>query len=354
MKHLVTAALLGVTALASPAIADDLQKITVVRGAPWSAGDAAIPFGIALGFFAEEGLKVDPVAVQGAGVMVPQLAQGALDFGIAPTEFLLWAAARGERFPVTNVLKVYPNSGFEFVTLADSPLQSLTDLKGKAIGIGDLSWGNLPMTRVYLADAGLAETDVQAIPVGMGPAAWKQLQDGNIAALNLFAGAHDAMEAAGIAIKRLPLPEKFEKQVDAGLITADKMVADNPDLVKRYLRAYVRSSLACHEVPESCAKSFWSFDPSSKPEAGKEAEWVAQNTLMNTRNEDRKWLNQDGDFGTYTDEDWSGKAALMGGAVPEFDAGKIDPKVMYTNEFVQFANDFDHDATIAAAKAWAP
>ena len=49
--------------------------------------------------------------------------------------------------------------------------------------------------------------DVEVLPVGVGPAAWKRLTDKEIDVLNLFAHQHEVMEVTGIKIRRLPLPE---------------------------------------------------------------------------------------------------------------------------------------------------
>jgi len=89
--------------------------------------------------------------------------------------------------------------------LQDSPVKALKDLHGKKLGVGALSWGNLPMSRLMLGSAGVTwMKDVQVLPVGVGPAAWQRLKSGSVDALNLPATQNEMMAQAGTPIRRLP------------------------------------------------------------------------------------------------------------------------------------------------------
>src|SRR5690625_3572345 len=80
--------------------AQDTRTVRIAYPPAWSAVEAAIPFGDTLGFFAEEGLDLEYVSIQGSGVLIPQLANGSIEFGIATPDLAVIAAAKGEPFPV--------------------------------------------------------------------------------------------------------------------------------------------------------------------------------------------------------------------------------------------------------------
>src|SRR5690606_15106283 len=150
--------------------------------------------GETLGFFKEEGLKLEYVSVQGTAVLLPQVANGSVEFGIMNADLAVIAAAKKEPFPVKFFYNFYPRNIFEFTVLADSPIKTLADLKDKKLGVGALSWGNLPMSRLMLGSAGVAwMKDIQVLPVGVGPAAWQRMKSGSIDALNLPATQNEMM-----------------------------------------------------------------------------------------------------------------------------------------------------------------
>ena len=105
-------------------------------------------------------------------------------------------------YPIQFFYNAYPKYLFEFVVLKDSPIKSLADLKGKKLGVGALTFGNIPLSRAMLQQSGVTwMKDVEVLPVGVGPAAWKRLTDKEIDVLNLFAHQHEVMEVTGIPIR---------------------------------------------------------------------------------------------------------------------------------------------------------
>ncbi len=343
----VTAALGG----AGMAQAQDTRTVRIAYPPAWSAVEAAIPFGDTLGFFEEEGLDLEYVSVQGSGVLIPQLANGSIEFGIATPDLAVIAASKGEPFPVTYFYNFYPRNIFEFTVLEDSPIQTLADLDGKTLGVGALSWGNLPMSRLMLTDAGVTwMDDVRVVPVGVGPAAWQRLISGSVDALNLPATQNVMMEQAGTDIRRLPIPDEFLQVFSNGLATSDDMIENDPEVVAGMGRAVTKSLEACMADTEACVRAYWQIDPSAKPPANEEADWIRTFKAVNegTFAIGNVQANT-GEHGRYTQADWENLVAKMqqGGQIDNTD---FELDILYTDRFVDAFNDFDVDAVRAAAK----
>jgi len=352
-KMLLGAPVLAAAFSAAPAGAETTVKI----GYPpaWSAVEAAIPFGETLGFFKEEGLKLEYVSVQGTAVLLPQVANGSVQFGIMNADLAVIAAAKKEAFPVKFFYNFYPRNIFEFTVLQDSPVKALKDLHGKKLGVGALSWGNLPMSRLMLGSAGVTwMKDVQVLPVGVGPAAWQRLKSGSVDALNLPATQNEMMAQAGTPIRRLPIPDEYVNVFSNGIATSDALIQKDPKLVEGMGRAVAKSQVACLANLEACVRAYWKIDPSSKPQPAQEADWVRTYMAVNRRTAEIGGIQKlDGKHGNYTEQDWRNFIGKMkeGGQVDNTD---FDLHQLYTDQFAQGINAFDLGQVRAAAASAKP
>ena len=160
--------------------AEAQEKVVVgLPGAPWSVQFGYYAFGEELGFFKEEGIgPLEYVSVSGSAVLLPQVANGQVQFGYANPDLAVIALAKGEPLPVTFVMNWLRSQTFEFVTLESSSVRELKGLKGRKMGVGALTWGNLPLSRAMLiTSCALAATSARcsvstlaslSSPVGYG------------------------------------------------------------------------------------------------------------------------------------------------------------------------------------------
>jgi NitT/TauT family transport system substrate-binding protein len=316
--------------------------------APYMSG---IVYAKTMGFFKEEGLDVEFISVQGSGVLIPQVVNKAVTFGAIVPDLPTVAMGKGEPYPIQFFYNAYPKYLFEFVVLKDSPIQSLADLKGKKLGVGALTFGNIPLSRAMLQQSGVTwMKDVEVLPVGVGPAAWKRLTDKEIDVLNLFAHQHEVMEVTGIPIRRLPLPDGFDKLFSNGWIAHSDTVKQNPNLVARFGRAYAKGNYACSLDVEKCLKAWWLFDPASRPAKEKEAEWVKMN--IPTLKVDVRHATEaqpKGKWGLYDEASWKQYLHGMkaGEQIPD---ENLDLSKLYTNAFIDQINGFDAAEVKAAVE----
>lgn len=335
--------------------AEPLKTVRIGYPPAWSAVEAAIPFGDTLGFFKEEGLALEYVSVQGTAVLLPQVANGSVEFGIMSPDLAVIAASKGEPFPIKFFYNFYPRHIFEFTVLEDSPIKTLADLKGKKLGVGALSWGNLPMSRLMLHDVGITwMKDIQVLPVGVGPAAWQRLKSGSVDALNLPATQNVMMEQGGTPIRRLEIPEEFRHVFSNGIATSDALIQENPEVVQGMGRAVSKSIVACMADTEACVRAYWKIDPSSKPTADKQAEWIRTFVAVNEGTYRLGELDSlGGKFGVYTEADWKNLVDKMEKG-EQIETTDFDVHTLYTDRFTPGFNDYDVDAVRAAAKAAQP
>ena len=307
--------------------------------APYMSG---LVYAKAIGFYKDEGLDVEFITVQGSGVLIPQIVNKAVTFGAIVPDLPTVAMGKGEPYPLRFFYNAYPKYLFEFVVLKDSPIQSLADLKGKKLGVGALTFGNIPLSRAMLQQSGVEwMKDVEVLPVGVGPAAWKRLTDKEIDVLNLFAHQHEVMEVTGIPIRRLPLPEGFDKLFSNGWIAHADTIKENPELIEKFGRAFAKGTLACSFDREKCLKAWWLFDPASRPAKEKEAEWVKMNLptlVVDTRHAIES--QPKGKWGIYDEASW--KQYLHGMKVGEqIPDENLDLSKLYTNAFIEKINAFN-------------
>ena len=331
------------------------EKVVVgLPGASWSVQYAYYQFGTKLGFFKDEGLTLDLISVSGSAVLLPQVASNQVQFGYANPDLAVVALSKGEPLPLKFVENWIQSSTWEVVTLAGSPVKTLGDLKGKKLGVGALTFGNIPLTKSMLADSGVTwNKDVEILPVGVGAAAWRRLQNGEIDALNLYVGENSRMELAGIAITRLTIPEQYRTIFSNGMVTSDTMIAQKPKVIAGFGRAVTKSWIACKANVEACVRAYWEVTPTAKPAADKEAEQLKtdmKQAMFDAKNIDDFSANPAKKYGFYPEAAWKGLIGVMAAqgqiAKPDLDLTKL-----YTNQFVDEFNNFSVDAVVKAAQA---
>jgi NitT/TauT family transport system substrate-binding protein len=329
------------------------QRVVVGFPAPWNVQFALFTYGEQLGFFREEGMTLERVAVTGSAVLLPQVANGQVHFGYANPDLTIIALSRNEPMPLRFVVNWLRSQTFEFVTLESGPVRTLADLRGRKMGVGALTWGNLPLSRAMLANAGVTwQRDVEILPVGLGTAAWRRLQTGEVDVLNLFVGEHERMAIAGVPFRRVPMPDQFRHIFSNGFAAGDTLIAQQPQLVAGFGRALVKSWLACKENREACVRSWWAANPAARPQAGQEAQQLQTELRLVTvdRNQIDDFAPGDPQqYGHFPEAAWRRLVDVMR-AEGQIQRSDLDLARLYTGQFVAEFNRFDRDAVLAAAR----
>jgi len=303
------------------------------------------------GFFREEGIEVEIVPFNGSGTLVQQLSAKRVLIGWASPDILIVTHQPGkDALPLRFFYNGSRVSPWEFVVPEVSPIKTLSDLKGKKIGVGALTFGNVPVTKAILKELGMDDgKDYQLLPVGAGAAAFLAFNNGQVDALNLFDAAHAQLELSGAKIRRLQQPSKFTNVTAHGFVTHEDNIKLHAKLLGGFGRAFAKATVTCEAAPAPCVTNFWRMFPNLKPTQGSE-EKKMEDAIAILRYGMRKYLAFEGkrSYGSYTESGLRNSVGALyaGGQIA---TDKVDVSKLYTNAFVEEFNKFDAAAVAAAA-----
>lgn len=236
----LTLAGLLVVASQTTALAQELKKFAGVtaQGGP-TAQMFPIFMAMEKGFYVEEGLDVTLNYSKGSSDAARQLAAGNVDWGIFSSAATMQTVQRG--FPLKAIMQIYYPDTFDIVVPADSPVQTMADMKGKTIGLSDLAGGEVPMTRASIVEAGLQEgADVKLVVAGEGdPTTIRSFTEDRIQA---YAGAKRDLlliPAQGIPTRSITPAAIAAFPGDALSVTAETFEAD-PETLAKFVRATLK------------------------------------------------------------------------------------------------------------------
>ena len=214
----------------------------------------------ALGFFEQEALEVDVVTSDGSTAAIQAVASGSADITAADLGSLYAAVEQG--VPVTGLGGLVVNWPWRIAVESDSAIQACEDLAGTSIGIISLASGSNPFARAFVEECGLdPDSDVELVPVGLGPQAAAALQGGEVDSLALFTQAYANLELAGLDFRFLDNPEIFDPLVSLTWIVANDFLDQNPDVIERFLRAANKGLLYSNADPTEAMRVSYDILP---------------------------------------------------------------------------------------------
>lgn len=185
-----------------------------------SMGGAFYPLGQAMSTLVAKysgGLTMIPEVTGGAVDNVRQVGSGEEDIGITAEnnayDGLAGVDPYTEKYDFVGIARLHP-SALHCVVLADSPIQTIEDLKGKKVTLGAAGSGGIPVAEKLLAEYGMTFDDIVAnyLPTADG---FSELSDGNIdAAIGLFGIPGSACQELA-ASKKIRFIEIDEKVLDS-------------------------------------------------------------------------------------------------------------------------------------------
>lgn len=321
MKKLLLSVVCFILLMSSLVCAAESDQITLPCGYVPNVQFAPLYVGLEKGFFAEENIdltldhsmETDVVALVGAG---------RLPFGICSGEQVLLGREQG--LPLVYISNWYQNYPVGIVALESSGIASMEDLKGKRVGIPMLSGASYIGLEAMLGLSGTKDSDIKLESVGYAQA--ELLVTGKIDAAVVYTVNEPVqLKALGYDIVLFSAAD-MTKMVGNGLITNEKMIADDPDLVRRMVHAFVRSIRWTSENPEEafeiCKKYVDGLADAENPE-------LQMQVMLATID-----YFDDGPlgFGFSDPEAWENMVSVLNnmGMI----SGNTDISKVYTNEFV--------------------
>jgi NitT/TauT family transport system substrate-binding protein len=220
------------------------------------------------GYFKEEGLDVTFDQGNGSGAGVPLVANGAYDMAFGDINALIELAAKKPEDAPVGVFMMYSQPPFTVAVKADSPIKSPADFPGHTLG-GAANDGAL---KLFPALCSITEIDCTKVNItNMQPNLREQmLMKGQVE------GVFGYVNTIRFSSKLIGVdPDKelrFIRYGDYGMdlysnaiIASKKLVKDNPDAVKGFLRAINKSIKDAIKDPDAAIAAVQKREPLIKP-----------------------------------------------------------------------------------------
>jgi NitT/TauT family transport system substrate-binding protein len=204
------------------------------------------PFYVAMekGFYKEAGfdLQLD-YSMETSGTTL--VGADEIQFAVVSGEQVLLAREQG--LPVVYVMAWYKDFPVAIVAKQEQGIRTPADLAGKRIGIPGLYGASYIGFRALLSSAGLRESDVTLDSIGFAQVeaiAAGQEQ----AAVVYITNEPIQLRAQGIPVDVIPVSD-YAHLAANGLITNEKTIRENPELVRRFVQATLRGIEAARHDP---------------------------------------------------------------------------------------------------------
>ncbi|MCA9969586.1 MAG: ABC transporter substrate-binding protein [Anaerolineales bacterium] len=214
------------------------------------------PFYVAVdkGYYAAEGLAVefdysfetDGMALVGANE---------LPFAIVSGEQVILARAQG--VPVVYVMEWFQRFPIAIVSKASAGIETPADLTGRSVGLPGFFGASYVGYVGLLAANGLAQADVNASDIGFNQV--ESLLTGQSEAVVGYANNEPVQLAARGEDVNVLYVADYVDMVANGIITNETTLAENPELVQRFVRATLRGladTLANPDAAYEISKKF--------------------------------------------------------------------------------------------------
>ena len=206
----------------------------------WYLGGLHAPFylGVVKGYYAAEKIDLEIQEGRGSPNTVQIVAAGSATFGMADAGSLMLLASKGAE--VQAVMSLLNTSGFGVISLAETGIKTPKDLEGKTLAItaGDA------LTQLFPAMAKFNKLDMSKIKLLQVDPPTKVVVVLEKRADALLGGIDDQyflIEAKGQKPSALRFADHGANTVGITVLAAAATIKDKSDLVRRFVRASVKS-----------------------------------------------------------------------------------------------------------------
>ncbi|MEU6642674.1 ABC transporter substrate-binding protein [Saccharomonospora sp. NPDC046836] len=302
-----------------------------------------------MGYWADQGLDVETVYVDGNALGLQALIGGRADIAVSSTDAVYAFAAQA---PNLRIVALTPKNLWRIAVPESSPVQSVEDLKGKTVGAISLTGGSYSYGRSIVQSAGLdPEADVQWLPVSYGTQAAEALNEGRVAAYSSYDGPIDIVsQLTDEPLRPLPSPLDDVAGSMAYVVTAETL-EERPEAIEKFLRGTYQGMQFAQTNPAAAIEIYWGQHPDQTPTTGTHEEALAS-TIEATANSwaARAVPGDDGIWGYLTPERVAQAATFFEqhGVIE----GTADTDTVVDLSVTQRASDFDVAAIDEQASKW--
>jgi len=248
MKRTLFAFALAIaTGIAAPQTAIAADAVTFRLNWYLSGWMAPFFYGHQQGFYTDEGIDLTLSEGRGSGVAVQLIGAKTDMFGFADTSTVMLAITKD--VPIKSVASILNVNDAGVITLAGKGIKSAKDLEGKRIATtpGDSTTATFPallaLNKIERSKVTLVQVDATAKPL--------TVMEGRADAL--LGGVSDqpfVIQSKGFKTEQMTFSQLGVTLLGFTVITHNDLIRDNPDLVRRFVKATSRAWETARKNPE--------------------------------------------------------------------------------------------------------
>ncbi len=201
-----------------------------------------------LGYFKQEGLDVTLIDEASGQSSENEVLAGQVDAGSGSYNHTIELQPKGKQMEAVVLLNVAPGEAEIVSAKAASQIHSVSDLKGKNLGVTELGSGTQTLTTALLHKVGVTTDQVHFIPVGAGDTFIAALQQGKIDAGMTTEPTISRILSSGVGKVLVDLRSPDSTQTALGgpypfisLFMNNSYVSSHKDVVQKVVNAYVKT-----------------------------------------------------------------------------------------------------------------
>jgi NitT/TauT family transport system substrate-binding protein len=303
--------------LAQAASAAD-SVVMRINFTPWGM-HAPYLGGKAQGIYAKEGIDLEIRPPSGGQQNEVFIGSGREQFGLANIDSFVKARANG--VPVVAIMADQPDPPFAVITLKKSGISHPKQLKGKKI-----SWFQTNVQAQIdplLKAGGIGRKDLEFVNVARG-AEVQMLAAGQVDAIYGFSyGQALTLEDKGFPVNVMAVKDFGLSNYGSVIYTSEQLLKSNPDLVKRFVRATLKSLMWTKDHMQEAVSEVVKVSPDRDLKLETRKLGIIYGIYNSPDYRDR--------FGLMNDAKWKETIEVFSEAIPK----KPAPQEMYTNKILE-------------------
>jgi NitT/TauT family transport system substrate-binding protein len=156
--------------------------------------------------------------------------------------------ARAQGLPVTYVAAWYQEYPVSVVAKSEVGVLIPQDLKGKRVGLPGLFGANYVGLRALLFEAQMSESDVTLDSIGFNQVELVATGEQDVV-VGYTANEPIQLRARGIAVTEIRVAD-YVQLASNGILASEKVISENPDLVRAFVGAFLKGLADTIENPE--------------------------------------------------------------------------------------------------------
>jgi len=293
-----------------------LDWVLMGKGSPFFVG-------VEKGYYKEVGIDLTILEGKGSGSTIQLIASGEDPVGLASLANLAEAVAKG--MPVKSVYAVTHDSGYAVLSLVETGIKNPKDLIGKTVGVSPAG-ASRAVLPAFLKVNGIEFNQIKEVAfegVGRMNALLMKKVD---SAIGPYYEYLPILESKGVKVNTLKLAEWGLSLLGFGVVVNNKLIAENPDLIKRFLQATSRSLAYAMANQDEAIKAM------SKDYIKPEPQIWAYDWKLVIETMDSKYM-KGRPMGWQPQEEWEQTRDFLGRYINK-DIGQVPLDKFYTNDFI--------------------